>query len=125
MTKRPLVLCVFLASSSLSHAQSIQAGAACDYQSGDATSGGGSFGRWTRDDNGLPAYDFSPAIEPPDAWHQIGNSAVKGVVHSAGNIELFTARTFPRFANKIAAATPSWGGGLGEVGAPTTPGGTL
>ena len=100
MTKPPLVLCVFLASSSFSYAQSRTA---CDYQSGDATFGGGLFGGWTSDDHGLPAYDFSPAAEPPDAWHQIGNSAIKGLVHSAGNIELFTARTFPRFVNKIDA----------------------
>ena len=122
MKKLTLLLCVFLGASSISHAQSRTV---CDYQSGDATPGGGSFGRWISDDHGLPAYDFAPAIEPPDAWHQIGNSAIKGLVHSAGNVELFTARTFPRFANKIDPATQSWGGGFGWIADATSTWSTL
>lgn len=84
----------------------------------DPAYGAGHFGAWAVDDAGLPAYDFtSPAgwVEPPGAFHQLGNDAITALAHPGGQIELFTTRTFPRFANRLDDALGHWGGGFGWV----------
>jgi len=91
--------------------------------------GAGHFGTWVVDDHGLPAYDFKPpttgpttwpttGIDPPGAFHQLGNDAITALAHPGGQIELFTARTFPRFANRLDDALGHWAGGFGWVVGP-------
>jgi len=80
---------------------------------GDGGDGGGHFGAWTVDDNGLPAYDFTPPAhwaEPPGAFHQLGNGAITALAHPGGAVELFTTRTFPRFVNRFDDAAGHWAG---------------
>jgi len=88
---------------------------------GDPGYGAGHFGAWTVDDSGLPAYDFTPPdgwVEPPGAFHQLGNDAITALAHPGGPVELFTTRTFPRFANRFDDSRGHWAGGFGWVVGP-------
>jgi hypothetical protein len=79
--------------------------------------GGGNFGSWINDEFGLPAYEYSPSVATPpvDAFHQLGNDSMTALAHADGYVELFTSRTFPRFANKYIASDFNFAGGFGWV----------
>ncbi len=83
--------------------------------------GSGNFGIWIVDRFGLPAYRYtgcdpshSGCVEP-DAIHQLGNDGINALAHANGTVELFTARTFYRFANRYDPDALQLGGGFGWV----------
>src|SRR5258708_2764155 len=69
----------------------------------DTTYGNSDFGAWVNDEFGLPAFRYDgcrvSACEPSDAFHQLGNGSVTAVAHKDGYVELFTTKTFYRYAN--------------------------
>ena len=79
--------------------------------------GSGNFGSWINDEFALPAYEYSPSVATPpvDAFHQLGNDSMTALAHADGYVELFTSRTFPRFANKYIASDFNFAGGFGWV----------
>lgn len=82
--------------------------------------GSGNLGAWTTDAWGLPAYRYTPPCgagceSSRDAIHQLGNDGVNALAHGNGSVELFTARTFPRYANKWDDWAKSYSGGWGWV----------
>ncbi len=86
----------------------------------DTIVGNGSFGRWTNDEFGLPAYLYTgceraSCSEPEDVFHQLGNDAVAAIAHGAGYTELFTAKTFYRIANHYDEEAGNFGGGFGWI----------
>ncbi|MCG8419878.1 MAG: hypothetical protein MJE77_18245 [Proteobacteria bacterium] len=96
--------------------------AGCSFDSFDTSYGHGNFGRWINDEFELPAYHYTGCdaaqgncVATDDAFHQLGNDAANAVAHSAGHVELFTARTFYRFANKYDESAGNYAGGFGWV----------
>src|SRR5262245_24522899 len=87
----------------------------------DNSFGGSSLGTWIDDEIGLPAFRYDGctgvpcASEPADAFHQLGNGHVTAIAHSDGHVELFTAKTFYRVANRYDEAGRNYGGGFGWV----------
>ncbi|MEW6270710.1 MAG: hypothetical protein AB1689_15615, partial [Thermodesulfobacteriota bacterium] len=82
--------------------------------------GNPAFGRWVNDEFGLPAFRYDGCAsgacsEPADAFHQIGNGEVVGVAHVDGHVELLTAKTFYRIANRHDPAQGGLAGGFGWV----------
>ena len=87
-----------------------------------STYGSGSFGTWTVDSNGLPAYNYvngsaadsqSFIAQPP--YHMLGNSGTLLHAYNNGQKVLFTSRTFPRYANYFDPSRQAWSGGFGWV----------
>src|SRR5262245_23083169 len=87
----------------------------------DTSFGGSSLGTWIDDEFGLPAFRYDGctagacASEPADVFHQLGNGHVTAIAHGDGYVELFTAKTFYRFANRYDEAGRNYGGGFGWV----------
>ena len=87
----------------------------------DTSYGNSAFGAWTTDEFGLPAFRYdgcaaaTGCVEPADAYHQLGNGHVTGVAHANGSVELFTAKTFYRYANRYDAKAMHFAGGFGWI----------
>jgi hypothetical protein len=86
----------------------------------DTSFGNPAFGRWIDDELGLPAFRYdgcasAACAEPADAFHQLGNGHVAGIAHVDGHVELFTAKTFYRIANRYDPAARNLAGGFGWV----------
>lgn len=86
----------------------------------DTWYGNGSFGTWINDEFGLPAYSYTgcsggTCTDANDAFHQLGNDDISAVAHSDGYVELFTVKTYYRYANKYDEAAGNYAGGFGWV----------
>jgi len=84
----------------------------------DTTFGNSSLGAWENDEFGLPAFhldDCGGCAGARDVFHQLGNGNVTAVAHSDGYVELFTAKTYYRYANHYDEATKNFAGGFGWV----------
>ncbi len=86
----------------------------------DTTFGNPAFGRWINDELGLPAFRYDgcasgACAEPADAFHQLGNGHIAAIAHLDGYVELFTAKTFYRVANRYDPARGNLAGGFGWV----------
>ncbi len=66
--------------------------------------GSGSFGRWTTDEFGLPAYLYTAA--DPRPWHQVGNDRITAVAHAGGGAELFTWETCAKWLDAPGRSSP-------------------
>jgi hypothetical protein len=87
----------------------------------DASYGNSAFGAWVTDEFGLPAFRYdgcaagSGCEEPADPCHQLGNGHVTAVAHVGGYVELFTAKTYYRYANRYDATAKHFAGGFGWI----------
>jgi len=86
----------------------------------DTSFGNSAYGAWINDELGLPAFRYqgcSPGCtsEPGDVFHQLGNGFVTAIAHAGGYVELFSAKSFYRFANRYDETTQSFAGGFGWV----------
>ncbi len=86
----------------------------------DTSRGNGNFGSWINDEFGLPAFRYSGCStdsceEPADVFHQLGNDDISAIAHGDGYVELFTAKTFYRVANKYDESARNYAGGFGWI----------
>ncbi len=84
----------------------------------DTSVGNGGLGRWLNDELGLPAFRYqggSGATPAAEVRHQIGNDSCAALSHADGAVELYTTRTFPRFANRLDPDGGHFAGGFGWV----------
>lgn len=93
------------------------------------SSGSGSFGRWTVDDLGLPAYDYAvdqekapfatypttDGVEHRDHWHQFGNDRVTAFFRNDGSVLLGTQDRGPTLLNALDADAKAYGGGFSWI----------
>lgn len=89
--------------------------------------GSGSFGRWTVDGFGLPAYRYdidervAPQARQPeldgstDAWHQVGNDHVVADAFNHGYVQLWSQDRLYQWANRYEAAAEHFSGGYGYL----------
>jgi hypothetical protein len=95
---------------------------------GISSYGSGYFGRWIKDDFGLPAYHYTcqqttdpKAVLPVnEAWgsktnhfHQIGNDRLVAVVSNYGHVQVRQDEGSPKFLSDYAPAQHRFGGGIG------------
>lgn len=88
----------------------------------DRSYGSGNHGVWIEDEFGLPAYQYTgctdvskPCIDGQDVVHQLGNDGVNALAHGDGYVELYSARSYHRFANHYNEAARDYAGGFGWV----------
>jgi hypothetical protein len=86
----------------------------------DTSYGNSHFGAWINDEFGLPAFRYdgcsvSTCSEPTNAFHQLGNGQVAARAFTDGYVELFTAKTYYRFANRYDGQAKNFAGGFGWV----------
>lgn len=87
----------------------------------DTSYGNSAQGRWINDELGLPAFRYEGCADSPctgaalDTFHQLGNGHATAIAHSDGYVELFTAKSFYRFANRWDEAGRNYAGGFGWV----------
>lgn len=91
--------------------------------------GSGSFGRWTVDERGYPAYDYtlnqagSPLAlyvnsfedQRRTHWSGFGNDRTTALAYNHGGVEILTTQRGVASLNKIDTAAGRWGGGIGVV----------
>lgn len=79
--------------------------------------GSGAFGRWTLDEQNLPAYDYdmnqrrdtrayylnSEGLDRRDHWHQIGNDRITGLASNDGVVQVYLADRGGVFLNYFEA----------------------
>jgi hypothetical protein len=94
-----------------------------------STYGSGSFGSWTVDRFGLPAYQYTIDEETApqakqayrggrvDAWHQLGNDHIVASAYNHGYIQLWSQDRLYQWTNLYDAAARHFGGGYGYVNA--------
>jgi len=93
-----------------------------------STCGNSNFGEWITDEFGLPAFRHNGCSVdsckgegkepgPTKTFHQLGNGSVTARAFIDGYVELFTAKTYYRFANHYDenANANNFAGGLGWV----------
>jgi hypothetical protein len=88
----------------------------------DPSYGSGHHGTWIIDEFGLPAYNYTgcikerkPCISEEDAIHQLGNDGVNALAHGSGYVELYSARSYHRFANHYDEHAKAYAGGFGWI----------
>jgi len=93
----------------------------------ESTYGGGNFGKWGVDSDGLPTYSYEldhmndPRGEIPEtpnrrrAQHQIGNDNVKGMAFNDGYTMLWAQTRLMQFVNTWEADNFHWAGGYGYL----------
>lgn len=88
--------------------------------------GGGSFGRWTVDALGLPAYDYeldqhadaraawfdTEGLARRDHWSALGNHRVNALFSNEGYVEVVTQDRGPSYLNKYDEETGAFAGGF-------------
>jgi Glycosyl hydrolase 36 superfamily, catalytic domain/Glycosyltransferase family 36 len=93
------------------------------------TSGSGIFGKWSVDDQGLPAYDYEldenadpraayPNTESDDRryqWAAFGNRRVNALAFNDGYIEIVTQDRGPEYLNRFEPEQQNYAGGFGYV----------
>jgi len=93
----------------------------------DLPDGAGDFGRWTVDEAGLPAYDYTcdPATAPwaasfrtdgppsADHWHQVGNDRLVATAHAEGPLVPFLSDRGKLWLCARDGRRRAWGGGFG------------
>jgi hypothetical protein len=89
--------------------------------------GSGSFGRWSVDGFGLPAYDYAidPATAPQahqselngstDAWHQLGNDYLVADAHNEGYVQLWSQARAYQWINRYEPDAGHFAGGYGYL----------
>lgn len=92
------------------------------------TYGSGHFGRWERDQHGLPSYRYTcnqltdpRAVQPVDqTWrspidhmHQVGNDRLVAVVSNFGHVQVRQDEGSPKFLNDYHPEKDCYGGGIG------------
>ncbi|MCA9590568.1 MAG: hypothetical protein KC657_34940 [Myxococcales bacterium] len=99
--------------------ESLETFAAC-------STGSGSFGRWTTDGFGMPAYDYgldqhadaraawtdSRGDERRDHWFAFGNARVNAIASNDGTVEVTTQDRGVTYLNKVDESTRAYGGGF-------------
>jgi hypothetical protein len=92
-----------------------------------ATFGSGSFGRWTTDEFGLPAYRYTlneliapQAAQPElggrrDAWHQLGNDHVVADAFNDGYVQLWSQDRTYEWMNAYDPSSLHYAGGYGYL----------
>jgi hypothetical protein len=92
-----------------------------------STFGSGSFGRWTTDALGLPAYRYTldqltapQAAQPElagrrDAWHQLGNDHIVADAFNDGYVQLWSQDRAYEWINAYDAASRHYAGGYGYL----------
>lgn len=95
----------------------------------DEGRGSGAFGRWTVDERGYPAYDYtlneagSPLALYTNSledqrrthWSGFGNDRTTALAYNHGAIEVLTTQRGVASLQKIDPANGRWGGGIGVV----------
>lgn len=96
--------------------------AAAPDEASDPGYGAGNHGAWIQDEFGLPAYKYlgcrdevKPCMGGSDAIHQLGNDGVNALAHGDGYVELYSARSYHRFANRYNETAQDYSGGFGWV----------
>lgn len=81
--------------------------------------GCGNFGRWTVDDEGLPAYDYGDGsgADTVDHWHLLGNDAITATAHVAGHVQLYDWSRGGKIINRHSAARGRMAGGYCHIAA--------
>lgn len=92
--------------------------------------GSGAFGRWTRDEHGLPAYRYTcdqtsdpravtPVNEvwrgPTEHTHQVGNDRLVAAVSNYGVVQVRQDEGSPKFLNDVDPGYHQYGGGVGYL----------
>ena len=89
--------------------------------------GSGSFGKWTVDSFGLPAYDYTidqatnPIAAQPelngstDAWSQIGNDHIVADAFNHGYVQLWSQDRLYQWMNYYDASHEHYAGGFGYI----------
>ena len=89
--------------------------------------GSGSFGKWTVDSFGLPAYDYmidqatNPIAAQPelngstDAWHQLGNDHIVADAYNHGYVQLWSQDRLYQWMNYYDASHQHYAGGFGYL----------
>ena len=89
--------------------------------------GSGSFGRWTVDGFGLPAYRYAidSATAPQahqseldgstDAWHQLGNDYLVADAHNDGYVQLWSQARAYQWINRYEPSAGHYAGGYGYL----------
>ena len=89
--------------------------------------GSGSFGTWTVDRFGLPAYRYAidPATAPQapqselggstDAWHQLGNDYLVADAHNQGYVQLWSQARAYQWINRFEPSAGHYAGGYGYL----------
>jgi hypothetical protein len=92
-----------------------------------AAEGAGIFGRWTVDEFGLPAYDYTlDQVGDPrgartdldgrrDAWHQLGNDAIIANAYNDGYVQLWSQQRMYQWVNQYAPEQQHYAGGYGYL----------
>jgi hypothetical protein len=88
----------------------------------DPAYGSGHHGTWITDEFGQPAYRYTgctseqtPCLTDDAAIHQLGNDGVNALAHGEGYVELYSARSYHRFANAYHEKDRAYAGGFGWV----------
>jgi hypothetical protein len=88
----------------------------------DPAYGSGHHGTWITDEFGQPAYRYTgctseqtPCLTDDAAIHQLGNDGVNALAHGDGYVELYSARSYHRFANAYHEKDRAYAGGFGWV----------
>lgn len=101
----------------------------------ECSEGSGSFGRWTLDALGLPAYDYRidqnrdaraayPNTEQRDRrehWHAFGNDRVNAIFTNDGYVQLFTQERGATWLNLFDEEAQGFGGGFSYLFDPEAP----
>ena len=91
----------------------------------DSPEGGGVFGRWTVDEQGQPAYEYTmnqttdPRAEyrtsagpSRDHWHLVGNDRVIATAHNGGYVQLYDWARGGKVLNRWDAGRGHYSGGF-------------
>jgi len=96
----------------------------------DPAYGSGYFGRWIKDEFGLPAFnytcdqihdtkaktDVNPGIlAPTEHIHQVGNDRVVAIASNYGHVRVRQDEGGPKFLNDYAPERGNFGGGFGYL----------
>jgi hypothetical protein len=124
-----LAACVALSPGAAVAATNAPAPLSADHSSPaiNSTYGSGDYGRWTVDQWGLPAYDYSinelkdPIAKQPelsgsnDAWSQIGNDHVVADAFNHGYVQLWSQDRLYQWMNYYDASQRHYAGGFGYI----------
>src|SRR5207244_1820913 len=93
----------------------------------NSTYGSGSFGGWTLDAFGMPAFRYTtdeqhdPKAQQPElagntvAQHQVGNDHIKGMSFNDGYTQFWSQDRIPEFANLYQPGSNHFAGGYGYL----------
>jgi len=104
------------------------AGAAVGREAEGEEYGSGVFGRWTKDAHGLPAYEYTMALDDPRAawdpallpqtslhWHHLGNDRVNANAYNNETVKMFYGESGAMWLNEYQPEEGAHAGGFGWV----------